>query len=132
MNTEKLIQQSPLTKVKLKEWFLSKLVASAEQFKEDDSFKEFMITSGITDDQITSVFEEGGRSALDMFDEHDVFINIRYNFKTKNFSYYINDHTESSSFKTRRDAEKQAFTQAVELLESKLTPEEEENENKEN
>ena len=91
-----------------------------------------MITSGITDDQITSVFEEGGRSALDMFDEHDVFINIRYNFKTKNFSYYINDHTESSSFKTRRDAEKQAFTQAVELLESKLTPEEEENENKEN
>ena len=91
MNAEKLMNENPLTKDKLKEWFLDKLMASANEFKEDDSFKEFMIKSGITDDQITTVFKEGGRASLDMFDENDVVVNIIHDWKTKKFSYRIND-----------------------------------------
>ena len=73
MDAEKLMNENPLTKNKLKEWFLDRLMASANEFEQDDSFKEFMIKSGITDDQIITIFKEGGRASLDMFDENDVW-----------------------------------------------------------
>jgi hypothetical protein len=136
MHAEKLIAENPLTKDLLKEWFLNKLMESVEDFDKDDAFKEFMIKSGITDDQIITVFKEGGRAALDMFDEKDVIINIKHNWKTKKFSYYINDEKESGSYSTRKEAEASALSQAVTMLEEKLTEQltenEEENENQGN
>jgi len=123
MDAEKLIADNPLTKEQLKEWFLNRLMESVEDFDRDDAFKEFMIKSGITDDQIVTVFKEGGRAALDMFDEKELIINVKHNWKTKKFSYYINDEKESGSYSTRKEAEASALFQAVKMLEEKLTEE---------
>jgi len=131
MDVEKLIADNPLTRVELKEWFLKKLMESVEDFDKDDAFKEFMINSGITDDQIVTVFKEGGRAALDMFDEKEVIINIKHNWKTKKFSYYINNDKESGSFSTRKEAEANALSQAVKMLEEKLTQNQETDDNSE-
>lgn len=128
MDVEKLIAENPLTKGKLKKWFLDRLMESVKDFDEDDAFKEFMITSGITDDQIVTVFKEGGRAALDMFDEKEIVINVKHNWKTKKFSYYINDEKESRGFSTRKEAESMVLSQAVKMLEEKLTEELNQNE----
>ena len=132
MNAEKLMNENPLTKDKLKEWFLDKLMASANEFKEDDSFKEFMIKSGITDDQITTVFKEGGRASLDMFDENDVVVTIIHDWKTKKFSYRINDEKQTGKYSLRKEAEKHAMWRAVSILEEKLTENKETDDNPEN
>ena len=126
MDAEKLMNENPLTKNKLKEWFLDRLMASANEFEQDDSFKEFMIKSGITDDQIITIFKEGGRASLDMFDENDVVVNIIHDWKTKKFSYRINDGKQTGKYPLRKEAEKDAMSKAVSILEALITPDVEE------
>jgi hypothetical protein len=123
MDAKKLLSENPLTKDFLKLWFLNKLMESIENFNEDDAFKDFMIKSGITDEQIETVFKEGGRAALDMFDEKEIFITIKHNWETRKFSYYINDKKESGNFNTRKKAESNALIEAVTILEENLTAE---------
>ena len=132
MDAKKLMNENPLTKSKLKEWFLDKLLASSDEFKEDDSFKEFMIKSGLTDDQITTVFEEGGRASLNMFDENNIIVNKTHDWKTKKFSYHINDEKKTGKYSSRKAAELDAMTKAVITLESKLTENKEIDDNQEN
>jgi hypothetical protein len=132
MKAENLMNNNPLSTAKLKEFFLDKLVASFEEFDDDKDFKQFMIDSGITDQQIATVLTGNPRSCFDMFDKEDIVVSIVYVDK-KGFTFYLDAElgTDKGYFDTRIDCELAALEMCVELLEEKLKePEEEDNENK--
>ena len=130
MNAKQLMEEHPLAKNKLKTWFLNKLTENMEGFEEDDAFKKFMIESGITDDQIETVFKEGGRACLDIFDEYELYISVIYN--GTGFEAKINDELVVTHTSDRKTTEGKVLTLALKRLEDilakELTQIEEENE----
>lgn len=132
MNAKQLLEENPLSKDKLKLWFTNELTAQLENFEEDDNFKEFMVKSGITDDQIETIFTKGGRGCLDFFDEEGLIISVVHNWKDKTFSYYVNDDKPQGSFSKRTDAETAVLQECIKTLEQTLTEKEETDDNSEN
>ncbi len=130
MDAKKLMENYPLTTAKLKGFFLDKLVESFDEFDGDPDFKNLMVESGITDQQITTVIEGNPRSCFDMFDQEEIIMNIIYT-NNKGFSFYLEkETTKKSYFTTRLECERSALDVAIAALEEKLgKPEEETNEN---
>ncbi len=119
MNAKQLMKECPLAKNRLKKWFLDKLEANAKNFEQDDAFKQYMIETGITDDQIETVFKEGGRAALDLLDEYELYISVVYS--KKGFKIWINEKEFGGFHSDRKSAEEVVLIKAVKLLEEKLT-----------
>ena len=48
----------------IKEWFLEKLANNIKNFKRDESFKELMSNTTVTDEQIDTIISEAPRNLL--------------------------------------------------------------------
>jgi len=111
-----LLEKYPLAGKVVKDWFLQSML---ESFKDDsvpDEFKEFMLEQGIEDDKVGTLIDVNPRMLLDVFDENDVIIQITHK-PLSGFS-----HDSISYFKSRKESELFAITEAFEYLEERLTP----------
>jgi hypothetical protein len=66
---------------------------------------------------------------FDVFDDHNIIIETSL-YPNGEFTIKIGNQATTNSWKTRREAELFAVEAAFEILENKLTPKEETNENK--
>ena len=131
MKTDKIINNYPNAVAQLKEFFLEKLVDSFDEFDGDVDFKNFMVESGITDQQIITVLEGNPRSCFDMFDKYNLIVSIVH--EKKGFTFFFDDSTTKKSyFDTRLECEKAALEAVIDLLEQLLTYEQEEVEQEDN
>ena len=48
----------------IKEWFLEKLANNIKNFKRDESFKELMSNTTVSDEQIDTIISEAGLSSV--------------------------------------------------------------------
>ena len=77
MKTIEILKQNENAKNYIKEWFLNKLATNIKNFKRDESFKQLISKTTVTDEQIETIVSEAPRNILDLLDDEGVLISIK-------------------------------------------------------
>ena len=124
MTTLELLEKYPKAAVKVREWFLEKML---DNLKKDDGvpedFKEFVRQQGIDDERVAKILGGNPRTLFDVFDENQLYIKIDiFVGETAKFTWSINGHEAvgPSLYTSRLEAEKEAVTKAFEMLNKNL------------
>jgi hypothetical protein len=118
-----LLEKYPASAEIVRAWFMERMIESFKDENVPDEFKDFMREQGIDNDKLGTMIDVNPRMLLDVFDENDVIIVIKYhdNF---GFTWAVEEADDQSFHKTRKEAELFAIEVAFEILENKLTPKE--------
>lgn len=127
MNGLELLEKYPRAASVIKNWLLWKMIEALQNESIDEEFKQYMRDQGIENDKIAPMIDANPRMLFDIFDEHEVFISI--NVVDKKFTYRIDNLVNPTEYSTRKECELISITRAFEILENKLTPKEETDEN---
>jgi len=119
-----LLEKYPLAGKIVKDWFLSQMLESFKDSTVPDDFKSYMLEQGIENDKVAILIDVNPRVLLDVFDENEIFISI--NITDRKFTYRIDNVVNPTEYSTRKECELISITRAFEILENKLSPEEEE------
>jgi len=119
-----LLEKYPLTGKIVKDWFLNQMLESFKDSTVPEDFKSYMLEQGIENDKVAILIDVNPRVLLDVFDENDIFISI--NITDRKFTYRIDNVINPTEYSTRKECELISITRAFEILENKLSPEEEE------
>ena len=129
-----LLEKYPLAAKVVKDWFLSQMLESFKDSTVPEDFKSYMLEQGIENDKVAVLIDINPRVLLDVFDENKIFICISVwtktpgNFENAEFGIALNaTNKNNNNFSSRKEAELVAIGEAFEILENKLSPEEEEN-----
>lgn len=116
-----LLEKHPYTAEVVKAWFVEKMIESLKTEDVPDDFKNFMREQGVEYDKLAVMIDANPRMLLDVFDDNDVIIIIKYhdNF---GFTWAVEEVDEQSFYKTRKEAELFAIGAAFDILEDKLKP----------
>jgi len=131
MNALELLEKHPRAGSVIRNWLLWRMVEALESELIDEEFKQYMRDQGIENDKIAPMIDANPRMLFDVFDENDISINIeRSSNKIVEWDWNIMEsYGEHSVCRSRKEAELFAIEAAFEILENKLTPKEETNEN---
>ena len=121
-----LLNKYPESAKIIRAWFLQKMIESLQTADVPDEFKDMMRETGIEDDKLSIMIDSNPRMLLDVFDDNDIVIeNSLYPDGT--FTIKIGNQATTQSWKTRKESELFAIDAAFEILENKLSPKIEEN-----
>jgi hypothetical protein len=124
MKAQKLLNKHPLAAKVVKDWFLEMMMESMNTDSVPEEFKQAILDEGISDDRISTVIDAQPRALFDVFDQHELSINIiRTPNRTEEWEWEIMQASvENSICKSRKEAEVFAIKAAFKELETKLTP----------
>jgi hypothetical protein len=124
MKAQELLVKYPLTAKVVKDWFLEMMMESMNTDSVPEEFKQAILVEGISDDRISTVIDVQPRTLFDVFDQHELSINIiRTPTRTEEWEWEIMQASvENSICKSRKEAEVFAIKAAFKELETKLTP----------
>ena len=132
MTTLELLETYPKAAVKVREWFLEKML---DNLKKDDgvpeAFKELVRQQSIDGERIAKILGGNPRALFDVFDANQVYINVDVFVNTDRsakFNWSINlgnaegyyRKKDSDLYASRTEAEKEAVNKAFEILNDKL------------
>lgn len=124
MNTLELLETYPKASVKVKEWFLDKMLNSLKDDTIPEEFKDYVRQQGLEDDKIAKIVGDNPRAMFDIFDDHQLYIKTDIFIKedeTAKFNWSINAVEGGTSFySSRLEAEKDAVAKAFQMLNDKL------------
>jgi len=123
-----LLEKYPLAASVIRNWFIWRMVEALESESIDEEFKQYMRDQGIENERMGTLIDLNPRMLLDVFDEHEVFIET-FLYPDNTFTIKIGNEATTNSWKTRKEAELFAIEAAFEILNKQLTPKEETNEN---
>jgi hypothetical protein len=97
-------------------------IKTVEDSTAPDEFKEFARQQHVDEETIAEIIENAPRGAFDVFDKHEIYIEISVVLQEKSasFIYFINDLGSLMSFPTRKEAEAHAVEAAFRILNEKL------------
>jgi hypothetical protein len=122
-----LLEKHPLTANVVRDWFMNQLLESFKDETVPEGFKQYMLDQGIDNDKVGTLIDVNPRNLLDVFDENEIFISI--NITDRKFTYRIDNLVNPTEYSTRKECELISITRAFDILENKLTPKEETDEN---
>jgi hypothetical protein len=116
-----LLEKYPLSAKIVREWFLNQMLESFKDEIAPEEFKQYMLEQGVENANVAVLMDVNPRMLLDVFDENDVIIIIKYhdNF---GFSWAVEEADDQSFYKTRKEAEAFAIEVAFDILENQLKP----------
>jgi len=114
----KLLNNYPLSKNIIKNWFLEQLISSLKTETINDDFKELVRKKGVEDTHIETLIDLNPRSLFDVLDENNVILIISYSENTE-WRWNLKDDFKNN-FSSRREAEKEGILQAIKALEKQL------------
>lgn len=127
MNIKELLNNNPLSKELIRQWFLEKRIRDTNDAKDiPKAFKKAFIDIGITDKLMVMYIETNPHCLFEIFDENKIFISIEYFVENAIFNCFVievipNDSkTIHKNKNTRLEAEKWAVEGAITMLENKL------------
>jgi len=133
MSGLELLEKYPRAASVIRNWLLYRMVEALQSESIDEDFKQYMRDQGIDNNNIAPMIDSNPRMLLDIFDENEVFIFIHYMDVKDNIEFFYSfrniNNDSVKLFKTRKEAELFAIEAAFEILDNKLTPKEESNEN---
>ena len=123
----KLLEKHPNAAKEMQDWFLNNLLKT---MKDDmpEEFKKFVKGQTVHNDKLAVMIKEGPRGLFDVFDKHEIYINIFYQDEVGFVWDMGHPHGGNPSipYNTRKQAETKAIYKAFEILEHKLKPEKDE------
>jgi hypothetical protein len=124
MKAQELLSKYPLAAKVVKDWFLEMMMESMNTDSVPEEFKQAILDEGISDDRISTVIDVQPRTLFDVFDQHELSINIiRTPNRTEEWEWEIMQASvENFICKSRKEAEVFAIKAAFKELETKLTP----------
>ena len=136
MTGVELLEKYPLAAKVVKDWFLSQMLESFKDSTVPEDFKSYLLEQGIENDKVAVLIDINPRVLLDVFDSNDIIIYFMIFSSPQGVKFSGAIHVGHDEVKpnpigkqcnTRKEAELFAVEAAFELLENKLSPEEEEN-----
>jgi len=116
-----LLENYPHATAVVKAWFLEQMIESLKDETVPDEFKDFMREQGIDNDKLGVMIDANPRMLLDVFDNNDVIIIIKYH-ENFGFTWAVEEADDQSFYKTRKEAELFAIEVAFDILENQLKP----------
>lgn len=117
-----LLQDYPEAAKLVTSYYLEKMLLSLDDSSLPEDFKEHVRAQGIDVDKIAVLAEASPRTLFDVFDDNQLFIEIR--ISNNEFSYKIFprdfDFLDVTWYPSRREAEWMAISDAFKLLNEKL------------
>lgn len=117
-----LLQDNPEAAKLVTSYYLEKMLLSLDDDSLPEDFKEHVRAQGIDVDKIAVLAEASPRTLFDVFDDNQLFIEIR--ISNTEFSYKIFprdfDFLDVTWYPSRREAEWMAISDAFKLLNEKL------------
>ena len=107
----------------IRAWFMEKMIESLQTSDVPEEFKNMMRETGIEDDKLSVMIDANPRMLIDVFDDNEIYISVFYTPGI--FMASVNQIDIKPKFNTRKQAELNAIEVAFEILEYKLSPEEE-------
>ena len=120
MKTEELLNNNPLSKELIRQWFFNKMTETInDDIEVPQDFRDAMIREGVSDKLLKMHIENNPHCLFEIFDENELFIDV---FKDIfGFSFIINElKFKNPYFILRKKAEFASVKQAMILLEIKL------------
>ena len=108
------------------DYYLNLMIESSRDLP--DHFREFVEEQGLEMSNIAAMMETGPRNLFDVFDQQEIIISVTYDRSSNKFCYFVNEYQNKEQFDTRKEADKSAVKTAITVLENKLNPLEETNE----
>lgn len=119
-----LLETYPKAAVKVRGWFLDKMLDSLKDDKVPEDFKEYVRQQGIDNEHVAKILGVNPRALFDVFDLNQMYIKIDIFIKedgTAKFNWSVNAVEGGTSFySSRMEAEKDAVAKAFQMLNDKL------------
>ena len=121
-----LLEKHPKAAEVVRNWFTDKMIESLNTDDVPEDFKEIIRQDVIDNERIDKILGSQPRALFDVFDEHEIYINIIRNNGKFMWGWSDNiEHTIKGEFiYIRKDAESFAIKAAFEILEQKLSSDE--------
>jgi len=123
LNLMNSIKDYPQSLRIMTEWFLNDLRLSVKENPDvPEDFREHLLLKGVLTEHLQVLIEVSPRLYFDVFDAHDILINIVpiKDIHKPMFVVNINDEKVGKVFDKRKEADLYAVEQAFGLLEQKL------------
>lgn len=118
-----LLEKHPKAAEVIRNWFTDKMIESLKTDDVPEDFKEMIRKDVIDNEKLDKILGTQPRTLFDVFDEHEIFIEILL-YPDYTFTCKIGNQATSNSWKVRKDAELFAVDVAFEILEQKLSTDE--------
>jgi hypothetical protein len=117
-----LLETYPKAAGVIKEFYNNKLIDSMSDSSErvSEEFKEMLKQQSFDNEYVASFIDSNPRFLFDVFDAHEVYIQITVDLENKCFRYSFDGLVESNDFLTRKEAEARSIETAFEILNNKL------------
>jgi hypothetical protein len=121
-----LLEKYDKSAIVLKQWFLNQMLEKIDDASIPEDFKEFARQQNISNETVGKILDAQPRAAFDVLDNHKMFVEINISsLGDVFFSYCINNinnttHFNTTHFKTRKEAEKEAVSVALKMLNDML------------
>jgi len=128
----KLLADNPNAKNEMQSFFLQQLLNTIEDDMPEE-FKKFVKGQTVDDEKLSTLVVNSPRGLFDVFDKHDIYINVVYQDEVGFVWDMGHPHSGNPSipYNTRKKAEHKAIFKAMEILEDKLKPKKDEKSEKE-
>ena len=132
MTSKEILDANPKAASLIHDYYLNKLLDSLEDDNLPAEFKEFAREKGLPIENIVGMMEANPRQMLDFFDEQEIHINVtRYKASDGNIYSTLDSNSTVKTikvFNTRKEADLEGVTLAIQMLEEKLNSLEKTNE----
>ena len=125
MKTNELLAKYPLATEVVRKSYFDKMIASVESAKDiPEEFKQSLMNEAITDERLIIFIDSQPRTLFDVFDEHDLSINIiRTPNSTEEWEWEIMQaHAENSAWRAARRATYRPSRTAAEIRWTPASP----------
>jgi hypothetical protein len=129
MSGLELLEKYPRAASVIRNWLVQRLVEALQNESIDEEFKQYMRDQGIDNDKVGAMIDANPRMLFDAFDEYEIFIGTNVTQKDAFHCTINNSLSPGGTHYTRKEAELFAIDAAFDILENKLTPKEETDEN---
>lgn len=132
MTSKEILDANPKAASLIHDYYLNKLLDSLEDDNLPQEFKEFAREKGLPIENIVAMLDANPRQMLDFFDEQEIHINVtRYKASDGNIYSTLDSNSTVKTikvFNTRKEADLEGVTLAIQMLEEKLNSLEKTNE----
>lgn len=120
MKALELLQENPNAAKIIKEYYVNLMLDSLDDSSLPENFKEFVKEQGIDDEKVAQMMEANARNLYDVLDENGFVISMNWDMAFNKFSYHINDGHYDKYYDSRKEADNEAVSTAIFLLERKF------------
>jgi hypothetical protein len=116
-----LLETYPMAAEVINEFYRSKMLESLKTENVPEDFKELLRHQEFDNQYVATFIDSNPRILFDVFDAHDIYVQISVDVENKRFRYsFDGGQVESNDYELRILAEKAAIEEAFQLLNDNL------------